>query len=266
MSTRQKLFKKEGRYLHNINIPKIDASFSYEKKTEMVSSILSELPTNGITLQRKKDTFLRTASEKIITFSKNIPTEKYIISGISAAFILVSTITIKSTLIPSRYLAKDNANYHIYSSTPLTYDTYTSILSTKNSRSEKIDGVFNYYKCPLEGLGSKFVEEADKNDIPWWLVASVAFKESSCGKNTPKVDGQESYNAWGWGVYGNNVQMFVNFARGIEVVSNYFNQNFYSAGITDLCEIMKIYTPPSDGSWCKDVAHFAEVFEDFEQR
>jgi hypothetical protein len=108
------------------------------------------------------------------------------------------------------------------------------------------------------------VEEADKNEIPYWLVAAVSFQESNCGKKTPEKEGVESYNAWGYGVWGDNVMMFENWEAGIESVSRYMGKKFISKGVTDTCEMMKTYTPPSQGSWCKGVNHFKEVITTFE--
>lgn len=134
-----------------------------------------------------------------------------------------------------------------------------------DARAVKLERVFEKFKCPIIGTGEFLVQKADEYGIPYWLVASVAFQESSCGKKTPKVAGlQESYNAWGYGVWGGNVKTFDNWEAGISAVSRYFGVNFYSKGITDPCEIMKIYTPPSKGSWCEGVKYFGKLIENFE--
>jgi len=166
-------------------------------------------------------------------------------------------------LIPREIKLKTKDTYSIYSSKPLQMKEADFNVNAQDSRAQKINAVFKIYNCPLEGLGETFVYEADRNNIPWWLTASVAFKESSCGKNTPTIDGGESYNAWGWGVYGDQTHSFDNWVRGIETVSEYFSERFYSQGITDLCDIMKIYTPPSSGSWCEEVTHFGEIFQGY---
>ena len=210
-----------------------------------------------------RENVLLKINSKVDRLMSSLPVQKYVAMGFVVALVMITGLTVHASIVPRRVSFAENSRYNIYSSKPLTYDYATSKVNTKDSRAEKIDGVFNYYKCPMEGLGGKFVEEADKYGIPWWLAASVAFKESSCGKNTPTVNGVESYNAWGWGVYGDNVHSFDNFARGIETVSKYFSDKFYSLGIEDPCEIMKVYTPPSDGSWCQDVIHFSEVFDQY---
>ncbi|HSX39128.1 MAG TPA: hypothetical protein VLI92_00875, partial [Candidatus Saccharimonadales bacterium] len=121
------------------------------------------------------------------------------------------------------------------------------------------------YGCPnFEGLGANFVAEADKNKIPYWLIPAVSFQESDCGNITPKKDVLESYNAYGWGIWGENVRNFDNWDHGIATVSKYMSDRFYSQGITDLCEIMKTYTPPSKGSWCKGVETFKDIIENYQ--
>jgi hypothetical protein len=148
--------------------------------------------------------------------------------------------------------------YSIYSSKPLVLGDADAALYAKDARSQRINEVYKDYNCPLEGLGEILVMEADKNGIPWWVVAAISFQESSCGKLTPEVNGIESYNAWGWGVWGDNIYIFDNWVRGIEQVSEYLDEQFYSKGIDDLCEIMRTYTPPSKGSWCEGVKHFGD--------
>ena len=182
--------------------------------------------------------------------------------GVAVSICLLTTTF--SFVIPVKAKPTPTNKYFIYSSKPLTLETTTFDVAPQDDRAQRIDGIFRKYKCPIEGMGQVFVREADKNGIPWWLVASVAFQESTCGKNTPTVDGQNSYNAWGWEIYGQNTHSFDNWARGIEVVSAYFSDRFFSQGVTDLCDIMKIYTPPSNGSWCKGVGDFSDLIQNYQ--
>lgn len=182
----------------------------------------------------------------------------------SASIVAIFAFLTSFMITPQKAKPSDTKRYAIYSSKPLTLQSSTTSIYSKDSRAQKINEVYKMYNCPLEGLGDVMVYEADKNDIPWWLVAAVSFQESSCGKKTPKTAGAESYNAWGWGVYGGMVFSFDNWVRGIETVSKYFSDKFYSKGINDTCEIMKTYTPPSNGSWCEGVNHFAEVIQNYE--
>jgi hypothetical protein len=240
-------FKKNGKILKNNQ-----SSIVYKEK---VSSLYETNQTND-----------PHKTNKALKYLNHIPNSnsKIVFTAVSLAlFIVLMSPLYTSVVKHKRTLSGDN-KYSIYSSKPLTLEKSTQDVGYKDSRAQKINEIFKAYSCPLEGLGDVFVSEADKNDIPWWLAASVAFQESSCGKNTPKVSGEESYNAWGWGVYGDTTHTFENWVRGIETVSSYFSQKFFSKGINDLCEIMKIYTPSSDGSWCSGVNEFAEQIRSYQ--
>jgi hypothetical protein len=192
------------------------------------------------------------------------PNTKIVFGSISLALLIVLMFPFFTSIFRNSHPLTKTNGYSIFSSKPLTLETSTQDVDYKDSRAQKINEIFKAYSCPLEGLGNVFVSEADKNDIPWYLVAAVAFQESGCGKKTPKVNGEESYNAWGWGVYGNTTQTFENWVRGIETVSGYFGQKFFSKGIDDLCVIMKTYTPPSNGSWCAGVSEFADKITNYQ--
>lgn len=154
--------------------------------------------------------------------------------------------------------------YSLYSAKPLVLGEMTVDTGIGDPRAAKIEEVFLQYNCPITGMGDVFVNEADKNNIPYWVVPAIAFQESSCGKNIPIADGRYSYNAWGWAVYGDNVKEFDGWEHGIKVVSEYMNERFFSQGITDLCEIMKTYTPPSEGSWCEGVDYFKDIIHEYQ--
>lgn len=156
--------------------------------------------------------------------------------------------------------------YNVFTANPLDMESTTTYLYGMDARAKKIDGVFKAYGCPMVGTGEYIVEQADKNDIPYWLVAAVAFQESLCGKYTPEKGGVESYNAWGWGVYGSNSKFFKSYEHGIKVISEYFSNRFYKRGIKETCDIMRVYTPPSNGSWCKGVNYFGEKIQNYGSR
>ena len=169
-------------------------------------------------------------------------------------------------LLVNNFSGKNPVNtpkYSIFSSKPLVLGTSSIRLTGDSSHAAMLDNIFEIYKCPLAGYGNVFVEEAEENGIPYWLVAAVSFQESGCGRKTPQVEGEETYNAWGWGVWGENTKGFEGWEEGIATVSRYFGSRFFAQGITDPCEIMKIYTPSSNGSWCAGVNYFKEVIESY---
>lgn len=155
------------------------------------------------------------------------------------------------------------SRYNVYTAEPLVLGSSSVSLHGMDSRAKKIEGVFRAYNCPMAGTGQYIVEQADKNGIPYWIVAAIAFQESLCGKITPEKNGVESYNSWGWAVYGSSSKFFNNYEHGIKVVSEYLSKRFFKQGITDTCDIMKVYTPPSNGSWCRGVNYFGEKIQNF---
>ena len=180
-------------------------------------------------------------------------------SGV-ASFVLLAWIATQ----PAIFTNKPTIKYSVFAGQPMVMGSTSTNLEEGDARAVKIDKVFQKYKCPITGTGDIFVKYADENNIPYWMVAAVAFQESSCGKNTPKVDGEETYNLYGWGVWGAHVKQFDSMEHGIETVSKYMNTRFFSQGITEPCDIMRVYTPPSKGSWCEGVKFFRDEIAHYE--
>jgi len=183
---------------------------------------------------------------------------------VSNAIFIIFAITF--VIYPTKSIINTNNKYSIYTAKPLVLNESTFEISTTDARVQKIDNVFRDYKCPLEGLGDVFIKEADKNNIPWYIVAAISFQESGCGKKIPYIEGEPSYNAWGYGVYGENVHEFDNWVQGIEVMSRYLSKRFYTQGVTDTSAIMKTYTPPSMGSWYKGVDYFSDLIQNYSSK
>lgn len=205
---------------------------------------------------------ITTVSKKILSLSINFLVNQR--TKIFFGFFVLFTVFVVDVQTKSQEPYRPKIEkFNIYTAEPLVLGSSSVNLHGMDSRAKKIEGVFRAYNCPMAGTGQYLVEQADKNGIPYWLVAAVAFQESICGKLTPEKGGVESYNSWGWGVYGDNVKFFKNYEHGIKVVSEYFGNRFYKKGITDTCEIMKVYTPPSKGSWCRGVNYFGEKIQNF---
>src|SRR3989344_2318025 len=114
----------------------------------------------------------------------------------SVISIFVAAAALATTLAPISP-PPPKSGYTVYASKPLVLGSATDALEQIDARAERLDQFFNKHGCPLAGKGGAFVKYADENGIPYWLVAAIAFQESSCGKQTPELNGKESYNAWG---------------------------------------------------------------------
>lgn len=238
-SSRKRFFTRKGKTL-KINTSAIESLISENYKREKVVSIFE-------------------TDQKYRFFKANYALYASLASFTVLLFVLNIFINPANAKIN-----RSQTKYPVFSSKPLTLGEMSSEFISQDSRAVALDQVFEKFNCPFTGLGKVFVEEADKNNIPYWLVPAVSFQESSCGKRTPKKDGEETYNAYGWGVWKDHVKDFDNWAHGIKVVSEYMGETFYSKGVTDPCEIMKIYTPPSNGGWCDGVKYYQNLIINYQ--
>ncbi len=85
--------------------------------------------------------------------------------------------------IPSLTVVLSQSN--VTTSAPIT----TEADKVRKERAAAIDKFFASRNAPLEGYGMKFVQEAEKNDIDWRLLAAISVIESNAGKEAcKKVD------------------------------------------------------------------------------
>lgn len=115
------------------------------------------------------------------------------------------------------------------------------------------------YNSPMTDSAEAFIEQADKYNLDWKLVVSIAGVESYYGKHIPPY----SYNGWGFGVYGNNVRRFASWEDGIETVSKALREEYMDArGHSNIYEIGSTYA--ADPRWPYKVQHFVDQLTAFE--
>lgn len=122
-----------------------------------------------------------------------------------------------------------------------------------DARSEIIRQYLNSYSSPLEPYSDLIVSLSDQYDFDYrWLVA-IAQQESGLCLHIP----ENSYNCWGWGIYGDKVTRFDNYEDALRRIAPQFTKIFLKGDHSkDPSEVMKTYTPPSDGSWAAGVSTF----------
>jgi hypothetical protein len=135
------------------------------------------------------------------------------------------------------------------------------------SASAKIDDVrvkilkayLEQYSSPLSEFALDFIDASIKYDFDWKLVAAISGVESTFGKQIP----YNSYNGWGWGVYGNNVIYFSSWQEGIETVSKGLRENFIDKiGTDDVYAIGRTYA--ASPTWASRVEYFMEKIAKFQ--
>jgi hypothetical protein len=126
-------------------------------------------------------------------------------------------------------------------------------IKTADARPEIIRQYLNSYSSPLEPYADLIVNLSDQYNFDYrWLVA-IAQQESGLCLHIP----DNSYNCWGWGIYGDKVTRFSSYEDALRRIAPQFTTIFLKGVHTkDPVEVMKTYTPPSDGSWAHGVSTF----------
>lgn len=167
-------------------------------------------------------------------------------------FILIFLFIFIMTKTPNAYAAQNSAE----SSAALLKPQNEK---TPDSRVRILKEFLGQYNSPLVPFATDFVEIADKYDLDWKLVAAISGVESTFGKQIP----YNSYNGWGWGIYGNNTIRFSSWTEGIETVSKGLRENYLDKwGATNVYEIGRIYA--ASPRWASNVNYFIEKISEFQ--
>ena len=141
-----------------------------------------------------------------------------------------------------------------------TFGATTSILQefqTKDIRIANLKYFFRKYNSVLYDKADVFVKFADQYNVDYRLLPAIAMQESGLCKHIP----ENSFNCWGWGIYGGKVTRFSSYEEAIETISRGIKTYYIDKGLTTPEQIMKKYTPPSDGSWAYGVNTFLKIIE-----
>lgn len=109
---------------------------------------------------------------------------------------------------------------------------------------------------PLQYHSQDFIDAAKAYNLDWRLVPAIAGVESTFGKQIPG-----GYNAWGWGVYGNQAIFFGSWKEAIYTISKGLRENYLDKGYTEPFSINRIYA--ESPNWGSRVTHFMEDLEKY---
>jgi hypothetical protein len=180
----------------------------------------------------------------------------------TAYFVLVFAILF--TLYTAHESSKSHLKSHSYYKSGASYQalpgenvqTVVTIEST-DARIVALQSFLTRYDSPLAEHAGKLIEEADKHKLDYRLLPAIAMQESNLCKKIPK----NSFNCWGFGIYGKKVTRFDNYDQAIEIVAKTLAKNYIAEGLVQPHEIMTKYTPGSNGSWAHSVSYFMEHIE-----
>jgi hypothetical protein len=169
---------------------------------------------------------------------------------IFALFLLIYTTTPKIS-IPK------NTNFKLYAALPPSQIQITDQVVMADARAQIIEQFFNLHNSPLAIHSGTFVMVADHYNLDYRLLPAIAMQESSGGKKVI-ID---SYNPFGFGIYGDTVTRFADWDDAIEKVARTLRSEYINKGLITPYQIMTKYTPPSvekGGPWAIGVESFME--------
>lgn len=139
-----------------------------------------------------------------------------------------------------------------YAALPHASGTLKMSATSEDMRITVVRDFFNKYKSVLAPYADDVIAAADKYEIDFRLIPAIAMQESNLCKKIIK----DSYNCWGFGIYGKKVTRFDNYNQAINTVTKTLAMQYKSKGLETPEQIMTKYTPSSNGSWANGVNHF----------
>lgn len=114
------------------------------------------------------------------------------------------------------------------------------------------------YNSPFADKAAVFVREADKNNIDWRLLVAISGVESTFGQQIP----YNANNAWGWGIYGDNMIRFATWDEAITTISKELRERYINQwGAQDVYQIGKFYA--ASPTWAQRVDYFMQKIDSF---
>lgn len=127
-----------------------------------------------------------------------------------------------------------------------------------DNRAKILKAYLAKYNSPLEYSANDFIEAADKNQLDWKLVPSIAGVESTFGKHIPG-----GFNGWGWGVYGDQAIYFSSWREAIFTISEGLKTRYVDRGLTDPYSMNRVYA--ASPAWGGHVVYFMNDLDRYAQ-
>lgn len=170
--------------------------------------------------------------------------------------IVLSIITPTAALLTAAILLA----HKTYASEYENQLSYAWVVDASVDRAVKVttlEKFFKKYNSPLINHAETFVLVAERYNMDYKLLPSIACMESTCAKFL--ING--SYNPFGWGIYGSNVVRFKNYDEAIETVGKGIYTGYVLKGADTPEKIAPIYTPPNHRNWLSGVRYFSNEID-----
>lgn len=126
------------------------------------------------------------------------------------------------------------------------------LIETRDARAQLVANFLERHSSPLQPYdywGKTLVEIADKHTIDFRLLPAIAMQES----NLCKVIPEGSHNCLGLGIHARGTWGFERFEDNFDAAARILKRNYIDQGLVTPEQIMRKYTPSSNGSWAASV-------------
>lgn len=187
---------------------------------------------------------------------------------LTISFFVLTPLFISLNVFYYFYLSyHQSANLHAFNNSfaPVAFaasPSYKDTTSDKETEDNKIKTeivrqFFAKYNSPLEAFAQDIIHAANIYNLDYRLIPAIAMQESNLCKKAPA----DSYNCWGFGIYGNRTVRFQNYTEAIYTVSKTLANNYIGKGMDTVEEIMIKYTPSNIGDWARSVNYFMSLLK-----
>lgn len=139
-----------------------------------------------------------------------------------------------------------------YAALPPADDEFSAVIGEDDSRVELVRQFLERYNSPLEPYAPDLIAASERYNLDFRLLPAIAMQESTaCKRIIP-----DSYNCWGWGIYGDKVTKFNNYPEAIETISKGLNTRYSSRGLITPQQVGQMYNPSNTNNWAENVTIF----------
>jgi hypothetical protein len=128
----------------------------------------------------------------------------------------------------------------------------STIVEGEDARPDIVANFLKRHDAPLkphDEYGRILVKIADKYGVDFRLLPAIAMQESNLCKKIPPG----SYNCLGFGIHERGTLMFESYEANFDRAARELKANYIDGGRGTPEEIMRKYTPSSNGSWAASV-------------
>lgn len=135
------------------------------------------------------------------------------------------------------------------------------ISPSSDIRIQALHKFFQPYNSPLQSQAEELVRQADSWGIPYTLIPAIAMQESGGCRVIP----QDSYNCWGFGVYGAKVTRFNSYQEAVSTIAKKIKETYIKNGLVNPTLLEDVWAPQSNGIWSYAVNYFTSKIQEIEQ-